>query len=130
VKPHENIRVAVVEKLRRVLLDVLEEVGRMEESPRKIEANTLKTLLEDFPDFLPVLLPQEVGEGKYVDMTFSGRIIVELKGSRSEFGQAKEKAESLYLPKFEKSRYYILTDGEWFSLYEVRREGGNPSSTF
>jgi hypothetical protein len=126
-KPHENVRIAVVGKLRNVLLDILREIRRAEESSRKAaEARALEGLLESSLDLLPLLLPQEVGEGEYIDMTFRGRVLIELKGDQREFKQAVRKAESLYMPKFERARYYVLTDGRLFSLYEVQRGRGGP----
>jgi len=126
-KPHENVRIAVVGKLRNILLDILREIRRAEESSKRAaEARALEDLLESSPDLLPLLLPQEVGKGEYIDMTFRGRVLIELKGDQREFKQAVRKAESLYMPKFEKARYYVLTDGRLFCLYEVQRGRGGP----
>lgn len=119
-KPHETIRVRVVELLRGILKEVLEERYRL---MKDLKSFVLRKLIES-PDIV-LIIPQEVyaspTEKKSVDMAFSNKVIFELKSSEGEFDQAVEDAKKKYLnkPATRGAQFFIVTNyGKW-RIYRI-----------
>jgi len=112
VAPHENVRIAVVELLKQLYRNVVHRYVRI---TQRREYYLLETLLNT-PEFLPLLMPQEIyvsnQEKERVDMAFGGDLVLDFKGSVSEFDKAEKKAREVYLtsPRFSQVKYYIITN--------------------
>jgi hypothetical protein len=122
VKPHENIRIQVVELLRRILIDVVRE--RYENS-RDLRLYMLLKLLES-PEGINVLMPQEVyvgGERKAVDMALGGEIVFDFKSHEREFDDAERDAKEKYWSLVSRARFFITTNWHKWRIYRVTGEG-------
>jgi len=119
-KPHENIRIMVIQLLRNILKEILEEKLRLTKNPK----DSLLLKLIESPDVV-ILIPQEVyvspTEKRSVDMAFSNRIIFEIKSDVSEFDQAVKDAEEKYLGKelTRQAKFFIVTNYHMWRIYEI-----------
>jgi len=119
-KPHEAIRVRVVELLRGILKEVLEEKYRLTKDPRVY--TTLKIV--ESPDIV-LIIPQEVyvspTERKSIDMAFGNKVIFELKSGEEEFDKAVEDAKEKYLnkPTTMGAQFFIVTNYNKWRIYRI-----------
>lgn len=114
--PHENVRIMVIEFLKKLLKNYYERVGK----------SLLAYLLDSSPEVIPILLPQEVyveGGSRRVDFLLgSGEVVFELKGNKREFDEAVEKALKEYLPVVKSAQYLVVTNYESWRIYRVKRD--------
>jgi len=120
VKHHENVRVNVVNLLRDILREILEEEYRL---TRDLRTRIALKLIES-PD-ITLVIPQEVyaspTERKSVDMAFGNKVIFELKSSEDEFDQAFKDAREKYLgkPATRGAEFFIVTNYEKWRIYRI-----------
>ncbi len=125
VAPHENVRLMVVELFKQLYRDVLRKLAMLR---GEREYTLLESLLET-PEFIPLIMPQEVyavdGSRIRVDMAFGRRIVFELKSDPKEFDKAYHDALSKYLPSpnLAAVKYFIITNYEYWRIYKVIRIG-------
>jgi SAM-dependent methyltransferase len=122
VKPHENIRIQVVELLKRILIDV---VRKRYEISRDLHSYMLLKLLES-PEGINVLMAQEVrvgNERRAVDMALGGEIIFDFKSHEREFDDAERDAREKYWSLVSKARFFITTNWHKWRIYRVTGEG-------
>jgi len=130
-RTHEDVRLQVANFLLRLYRELVEEKYKIAlKSGREEEARRLGYLLEALPeDFSELLLmPQEVkvGGGRWrVDMLVGRRAVFEIKRSVEEFGDAVYTAVTRYLktPELENIEYFVVTNYERWSIYQVKRKG-------
>jgi hypothetical protein len=121
VKPHENIRIQVVELLKRILIDV---ARKRYEISRDLHSYMLLKLLES-PEGINVLMPQEVrvgNERRAVDMALGGEIIFDFKSHEREFDDAEKDAREKYWPLVSKARFFITSNWHKWRIYRVTKE--------
>ena len=122
VKPHENIRIQVVQLLRRILIDI---VKRRYEISKDLHSYMLLKLLE-LPEGINVLMPQEVrvgGERRAIDMALGGEIVFDFKSHEREFDDAERDAREKYWSLVSKARFFITTNWHKWRIYRVTGEG-------
>jgi len=124
VKPHENIRLKVVQLLRRLLKEIVEyryKVGI-------IDYNTYNILLKLLDsEEIVILMPQEIyveGTTMSVDMGLGNKIVFDFKSSEQEFDKAKRRAESDYWHVVSKADFFIITNWDKWKIYEVNKIEG------
>ncbi|MGC8544055.1 MAG: N-6 DNA methylase, partial [Vulcanisaeta sp.] len=124
VKRHENVRIMVVNEIKEIVKELLDEKIRISKGS-DVKASILRSLIEK-SEFLPLITPQEVRVGeerRFIDMGFSNTIAFEFKSDESEFNEGVEKAKREYLPKFPSVKYYVITNWDKWRIYEVKRQG-------
>ncbi|MGB9693735.1 MAG: hypothetical protein ACPLYF_02715, partial [Fervidobacterium sp.] len=123
-KPHENIRMQVVNEVIKIVKEILERKAQLRDE--NIYSAALRRLLER-SDSLPLIAKQEVRAGeerRWVDIVFSGEIVFEIKGEESEFDEAYEKYKKIYLPSLPNAKYFIITNWDKWRVYRVERKDG------
>jgi hypothetical protein len=124
VKPHENIRLKVVQLLRRLLKEIVEYRYKV----RIIDYNTYNILLKLLDsEEIVILMPQEIyveGTSMSVDMGLGNKIVFDFKSSEQEFDKAKRKAESDYWHVVSKADFFIITNWDKWKIYEVNKIEG------
>jgi len=120
VKHHENVRVNVVNLLRDVLKEILEEEYRL---TKDLKTWIALKLIES-PD-ITLIIPQEVyaspTERKSIDMAFGNKVIFELKSGEDEFDQAFKDAKEKYLgkPATREAEFFIVTNYDKWRIYKI-----------
>lgn len=122
---HENVRLMVVEFFKQLYRDVLRRLALLKGRREYV----LLELLLDTPEFIPLIMPQEVyavdGSRMRVDMAFGRKIVFELKSDPGEFDKAYRDALSKYLPSshLATAKYFIITNYEYWRIYKIVRIG-------
>lgn len=120
-KPHENVRIRVVELIAGLLKRILE---KRYEVYRDMNTLFLLELLKQ-PEGLTLLMPQEVyvdGKRYAVDALLGDVAVIEYKGSEREFDEAVEAALSRYWSVVSKYKYYIVTTWDKWRIYQVEKD--------
>jgi hypothetical protein len=117
LKHHENIRVKVVELLRKLLKKVSEERCRRGDFRGCLLADIL-----DSPE-ITVLFPQEVyvppGEKKTIDMLFGDLVAFDFKSHENELDEAIKDAKTKYWERISGVKYFITTTYDLWRMYRV-----------
>jgi len=119
-KPHENVRVKVVNLITQSLKTVLESRCRVLQTQ---DCYVLRKLLEE-PEGITILMPQEVyvGREKWAVDTLLGDVaVIEYKGREQEFEEAERSARGKYWDTVSKRNYYIVTTWEKWRIYRVTK---------
>ncbi|MDT7900185.1 MAG: N-6 DNA methylase [Sulfolobales archaeon] len=119
-KPHENVRVKVVNLITQSLKTVLESRCRVLQTQ---DCYVLRKLLEE-PEGITILMPQEVyvGREKWAVDTLLGDVaVIEYKGREQEFEEAERSARGKYWDIVSKRNYYIVTTWEKWRIYRVTK---------
>jgi len=120
LKPHENVRVNVVNLIVQSLKTVLERRCRVSQT---LDCYVLRKLLER-PEGITILMPQEVyvgGEKWAVDTLLGDVAVIEYKGREQEFEEAEKSARGKYWSIVSKRKYYIVTTWEKWRIYRVTK---------
>jgi hypothetical protein len=121
VKPHENIRIKVVQLLRKLLKDIVEYRYKV----RIIDYNTYNILLKLLDsEEIVILMRQEIyvnGTRMSVDMGLGSKIVFDFKSSEKEFDEAKRKAESDYWRVVSTADFFIITNWDKWKIYKVNK---------
>ncbi|MFP3172534.1 MAG: N-6 DNA methylase [Acidilobus sp.] len=120
LKPHENVRVNVVNLIVQSLKTVLERRCRVSQT---LDCYVLRRLLEE-PEGITILMPQEVyvgGEKWAVDTLLGDVAVIEYKGREQEFEEAERSARGKYWSVVSRRKYYIVTTWEKWRIYRVTK---------
>jgi len=120
VKHHENVRVNVVDLLRDILKEVLNEKYKL---TKDLKTWIALELIKNYD--ITLIIPQEVyaspTERKSIDMAFGNKVIFELKSSEDEFDQAFKDAKEKYLgkPATREAEFFIVTNYDKWRIYRI-----------
>jgi hypothetical protein len=122
VRPHENIRVQVVELLKKIMVDV---VNKRYEVSKDLQSYMLLKLLET-PEGITILMTQEIyvgGERKTIDMALGGEIVFDFKSHEREFDDAERDAMGKYWSLVSRAKFFITTNWDKWRIYRVAGAG-------
>jgi hypothetical protein len=120
LKPHENIRINVVNLILQSLRTILESKCKISHT---LDCYVLRRLLEK-PEGITILLPQEVyvgGERWAVDTLLGDVAVIEYKSHEHEFEEAEKSARGKYWSIVSRRKYYIVTTWEKWRIYRVTK---------
>ena len=120
LKPHENIRINVVNLIIQSLKTVLESRCRVSQT---LDCYVLRRLLEK-PEGITILMPQEVyvgGERWAIDTLLGDVAVIEYKSHEREFEEAEKSARGKYWSIVSRRKYYIVTTWEKWRIYRVTK---------
>jgi hypothetical protein len=121
-RPHENIRVQVVELLKRIMIDV---VNKRYTISKDLQSYMLLKLLET-PEGITILMTQEIyvgGERKAIDMALGGKIVFDFKSHEQEFDDAERDAMGKYWSLVLRAKFFITTNWNKWRIYRVTGAG-------
>jgi len=122
MRPHENIRVQVVELLKKIMIDV---VNKRYEVSKDLQSYMLLKLLET-PEGVTILMTQEIyvgGERKAIDMALGGEIVFDFKSHEQEFDDAERDAMGKYWSLVSRAKFFITTNWNKWRIYRVAGAG-------